>query len=72
MPTTYTFTVQGMHCNSCSMLIDDELEDLPGVTRSTTSVRKATTVVEVDPTTVTAADIMAAIARVGDYTATQA
>ncbi|MCX5128104.1 hypothetical protein [Streptomyces sp. NBC_00347] len=25
------FTVTGMHCNSCGLLIDDEVEELAGV-----------------------------------------
>ncbi|WP_020525280.1 heavy-metal-associated domain-containing protein [Catelliglobosispora koreensis] len=63
--TTYLFTVTGMHCASCGMLIDETLEDdIDGVTRSETSVRKG-------QTTVTAAEhvqvdtIVAAIAQVG-------
>ena len=35
MPTsTHVFRIHGMHCGSCSLLIDDTLEDLPGVSRS--------------------------------------
>ena len=46
---TYSFTVTGMHCASCGMLIDDALEELPGVHRSQTSVRAGRTIVDVDP-----------------------
>ena len=46
--TVFTFSVTGMHCASCGMLIDETLEDeVPGVTRSETSVRKRRTVVTV-------------------------
>ncbi len=34
---TYTFRVEGMHCGSCALLIDDALEDLPGVRSTLTS-----------------------------------
>ncbi len=62
---THTFTVTGMHCGSCGLLIDEELEELPGVHRSETSVRAGRTVVEVDPAVVDAATLAAAIEAVG-------
>ncbi|MGE7385156.1 cation transporter [Streptomyces sp. NPDC004126] len=62
------FAVTGMHCNSCGLLIDDEVEELPGVTASTTSLRTGRTVVETDGH-VTPADVVAAIATAG-YAAT--
>lgn len=37
--TELTFTITGMHCASCGLLIDDAIEDLPGVTTSTTNHR---------------------------------
>jgi Cu+-exporting ATPase len=47
--STYTFTVTGMHCASCGMLIDETLEDeVAGVRRSETSVRRGRTIVAVD------------------------
>ncbi|MET9835538.1 heavy-metal-associated domain-containing protein [Streptomyces sp. NPDC006385] len=30
--------IEGMHCTSCGLLIDDELEDIPGVRSSRTDV----------------------------------
>lgn len=49
MSTTYVFTVTGMHCASCGLLIDETLEDeVPGVQRAETSVRKGRTVVTAD------------------------
>lgn len=66
---TYTFTVTGMHCASCGLLIDEALEDdLSGVHRAETSVRAGRTTVHADDT-VTPAAVIAAIAGVG-YTAT--
>lgn len=43
-----TFTISGMHCTSCAMNIDGELEDLPGVSESTTNYAKAVTKVTFD------------------------
>ena len=48
MSAEHTFAVTGMHCASCGIRVDDTLEDLPGVRRSTTSVRTGRTVVEHD------------------------
>lgn len=47
MPTI-TLSVDGMHCGSCGMTIDETLEDLRGVQSSRTNVRKGVTVVEHD------------------------
>lgn len=68
---TLTFAIEGMHCASCGMLIDDTLEDLPGVRASATSQRKGRSVVEVDPLVCSPAEVIAAIAEAG-YTATLA
>lgn len=46
--TTATFKIDGMHCTSCSMNIDGELEDTEGVISSSTSYAKATTNVVFD------------------------
>jgi copper chaperone CopZ len=67
--TRQTFRVEGMHCTSCSLLIDETLEDLDGVHRSTTKLRKRRTVVEFDPATCATERIVAAIAEAG-YSAT--
>lgn len=56
--TTQTLAVEGMHCSSCGMLIDEALEDLPGVASSSTSMRKARTEVDYDPS-VTSLDVIA-------------
>lgn len=49
MPTsTHTFQVGGMHCGSCSLLIDDALEDLPGVSRSQTELKAGRSTVWLD------------------------
>ena len=51
------FDVTGMHCSGCGLLVDDALEDVPGVTSSSTDVRSGRTTVqtaatEVDPETI--------------------
>ena len=38
-------SVAGMHCASCGLLIDDVVEDLPGVARSATDVTAGRTLV---------------------------
>ena len=45
---TYVFRVEGMHCANCSLLIDDTLEDLPGVSRSHTEFKTGRCAVELD------------------------
>ena len=48
--TNTILTVSGMHCGSCGLLIDEVMEDLPGVRASTTDVRAGRTTVEHDDT----------------------
>lgn len=47
-----TFKIDGMHCTSCSMNIDGELEDTEGVISAMTSYAKGETVVEYDESVV--------------------
>ncbi|MEV0464279.1 heavy-metal-associated domain-containing protein [Nocardia tengchongensis] len=65
---THVFRIDGMHCGSCALLVDDTVEELPGVRASRTSVKKARADVDFDPARTSAADIVAAIAALG-YTA---
>lgn len=65
MSTTQTFAITGMHCASCSMLIDEVLEDLEGVTRSDTSLRKGQSRVQFDPVACSPSMIVDAIAEAG-------
>ncbi len=46
--TTRRYRVTGMHCASCGLLVDDELEDLPGVRRSETGSSAGTVVLVVE------------------------
>ena len=49
MPTsTHVFRIDGMHCGSCPLLIDDTLEDLPGVSRSQTELKAGRSTVWLD------------------------
>lgn len=49
MAEKVTLLVTGMHCASCGLLIDETLEELPGVISSSTDLRRETTTVEYDP-----------------------
>jgi copper chaperone CopZ len=46
---TATIKTTGMHCPSCSMLIEMDVADLPGVESVKASVVDGTTVVTFDP-----------------------
>ncbi len=62
---TVIFTISGMHCTSCGMLIDDAVEEVSGVRRSQTNFGRAQTTVEFDPFGVDPATIVAAIEAAG-------
>lgn len=70
---THVFRVEGMHCGSCALLIDDTLEDLPGVHRTQTTTKTTTktghTTVELDPTQTSPDTVITAISELG-YRAT--
>ncbi|MGW4941900.1 heavy-metal-associated domain-containing protein [Actinoplanes sp. NPDC004185] len=66
---TYSFTVTGMHCGSCGLLIDEALEEVHGVHRAQTSVRAGRTVVDADPVS-TDPDTLLAVINATGYTAT--
>ncbi|MEU0715767.1 cation transporter [Streptomyces lavendulocolor] len=62
--------IEGMHCNSCGLLIDDELEDIPGVHSAATDVRTGRSVVRLEEgADVEAAALVSAVESAGDYTA---
>ena len=63
--TKHTFRVEGMHCSSCAMLIDDALEDLPGVRSAQTSMKKSASTVELDTATTSPDDVVSAIEELG-------
>jgi copper chaperone CopZ len=57
-----------MHCASCSLLIDETLEELPGVVSSSTDLRRETTTVEYDSAQTSLTAIADEIVKLG-YTA---
>ena len=65
---TMTWQVTGMHCSSCSILIDEAVEELDGVASSTTSLKKKLTTVTFDSTRCEPVQITATIVEAG-YTA---
>jgi copper chaperone len=67
--TTAVFDIGGMHCASCSILIDETVEELPGVRSSRTDLRRNRATVEYDPDSTTPARIAEAITDTG-YPAT--
>ena len=60
-----TFKISGMHCVSCSMNIDDELEGIAGIVSSTTSYAKGQTKIEFDPNKISIDKIHTAIQKLG-------
>ena len=63
--TTHVFRVEGMHCGSCALLIDDTLEDLPGVHSTQTTMKQGRSTVELDASQSSPADVIAAIEELG-------
>jgi copper chaperone len=66
--STHVFRVDGMHCASCSLLIDDTLEDLPGVSQSQTALKAGLSTVQLDVTRTDPQQVIDAITGLG-YTA---
>ena len=62
---THVFQVEGMHCGSCALLIDDTLEDLPGVHATQTTINQGRSVVELDPGQSSPEDVIRAIEELG-------
>jgi copper chaperone CopZ len=57
--------IEGMHCASCAMLIDEELEELAGVEESHTSYAKQETTVVFDEGTVELPALVETIEELG-------
>jgi copper chaperone CopZ len=62
---TRQFVTTGMHCPSCSMLIQMDLADLEGVASATSDHRTAITEVTYDDAVTGADDIIGAIIKAG-------
>lgn len=63
--TRKTFAITGMHCTSCAMTIDWQLEDLDGIVEAKTNYARGRTEVVYDASRVSDADILAAITEAG-------
>lgn len=68
MSSKVVLQIVGMHCTSCALTIDMDLEDLPGVKKANTSYAKSITEVEFDAELVNLDAIVHTIAKTG-YTA---
>lgn len=62
---TLILKLSGLHCVSCSMNIDGELEDLPGVISANTSYAKQESVITYDPHLVSPAQLTPVIENLG-------
>ncbi len=63
--TTSTFTTTGLHCRSCSMMVDMTLDELEGVESSETDYVTGKTEVSYDAEKVALEDMYAAIRAAG-------
>ncbi len=43
------YQITGMHCASCGLLVDDTLEDIPGIASSSTDARSGSAVIDLEP-----------------------
>lgn len=57
--------IEGMHCTSCAMTIDFDLEDLEGVECAKTSYARQETVVEFDESKIALAEIISQVKKAG-------
>lgn len=60
-----TLKLSGLHCSSCSLNIDSELEDLPGVISTETSYAKQESVITYDPKLTSPAHFKPVIEKLG-------
>lgn len=62
---TVQIKINGMHCTSCSMNVDGELEELDGVKSASTSYAKQESIVEYDPKKVSVKQLEKVITDLG-------
>lgn len=65
MTISVELAIDGMHCASCGLLIDETVEELEGVEECSTDLRRRRSRIAFDPNQVTAEEITAAIGEVG-------
>jgi copper chaperone len=58
-------TTTGLHCQSCSMLVKMELEDVPGVISASSDFRTGMTDVTYDPSVASVDALIAAVVAAG-------
>lgn len=63
---TITLNIIGMHCTSCAMNIDGELEDTEGVKESKTNYAKQKTEVTFNPEEVSVETLISVIRKIDD------
>ncbi len=63
--TAITLNIEGMHCPSCALAIDGELEDIAGVISAKTNYARSQTTVEYDPEKVAVSKLKEAVQRAG-------
>lgn len=66
--TKLALKISGMHCTSCALNIDLDLEELPGVSSAKTNYAQSLTEIEYDPVQTSPEQLIQAIAKTG-YTA---
>lgn len=66
MSSKIKLKITGMHCTSCAMNIDGELEDTEGIKESKTNYAKQQTEVTYDPEIVSSGNMIAAIRKLDD------
>lgn len=59
------FKIEGMHCSSCAMNIDFDLEDIEGIKKAQTSYAKQESEIEFDETLVNQSVIIKSIEKTG-------
>ncbi len=59
------FKIEGMHCTSCAMNVDFDLEDIEGVESAKTNYAKQESIVEFDTEKITIDKIIATIDKTG-------
>ncbi len=65
MSETIQLKISGLHCTSCAMNIDGDLEDAEGVFSAQTSYAKSQTLVEYDPQKISQEKIREIIKKAG-------
>lgn len=57
--------IEGMHCSSCAMNIDFDLEDLPGIKTAKTNYAKQKCEVELEENRITTEEVLKQITKTG-------